>query len=53
MGPVRGRLGGRVLVTVAAAVRGVMVGVREAATLAVYRQTAVLFTAAQASQPCI
>ena len=47
--PVRGCLGGCVLFTIAAAVRGVMFGVREAAALAVYRQIAVLFTAAQAS----
>lgn len=38
-----------VLFAIAAAVRSVMAGVREAATLAVYRQIAVLFTAAQAS----
>lgn len=44
-----GLMRARVLFTVAAAVRGVMAGVREAATLAVYRQIAVLFRAAQAS----
>ena len=48
-GAVRRCLGGCVLFTVAASVRGVMLGVGEAATLAVYRQIAALFTAARAS----
>lgn len=51
-------MGACVLFTIAAAGRGVISGVREAVTLAVYRQIAVLLTTALASlggpetQPC-